>query len=243
MGRRSRVGIPMVVVMLTAGCESPAAPDKTGPVHVSGRVLSYYRASEFNPIGGARLKAWVETDGRGTPARIPLDNQARFTVTVKRGSRVRLYAGGGTGDEIYQPCAVTVVADSDVNRDVRVVNDYSIIGRAIPPVFLEQTRILSGQVYETIPGVGRQPVPMATVAVGGFNDWGYDLGWPIANTRADSDGQYIICGLEAETTVTVYVTTQGREMVVSTVTLSGDTVLDLELGGIRDARTQTIGIR
>ena len=84
---------------------------------------------------------------------------------------------------------------------------------------------------------------MATVAVGGFNDWGYDLGWPIANTRADSDGQYIICGLEADTRVTVYAATQGREMVVSTVTLSGDTVLDVELGGIRDARTQTIGIR
>ena len=239
---RSLVGIPMVV-MLTVGCESPAAPDRTGPVHISGRVLSYYRASEFNPIGGAHLKAWVETDGRGTPARIPLDGQARYTVTVKRGSRVRLYAGGGTGDEIYQPCAVTVVADSDVTRDVRVVNDYSIIGRAIPPVFLEQTRVLSGQVYENIPGVGRQPVPMATVAVGGFNDWGYDLGWPIANTRADSDGQYIICGLEADTSVTVYVATQGREMVVSTVTLSGDTVLDVELGGIRNARTQTIGIR
>lgn len=239
---RSLVGIPMVV-MLTVGCESPAAPDRTGPVHISGRVLAYYRPSEFSPIGGAGLRALVETAGRGTPARIPLDDQARFTVTVERGSRVRLYAGGGTFNEIYQPCAVTVLADSDVNRDVRVVGDYSIIGRAIPPVFLEQTRILSGQVYETIPGVGRQPVPMATVAVGGFNDWGYDLGWPIANTRADSDGQYIICGLEADTRVTVYAATQGREMVVSTVTLTGDTVLDVELGRIRDARTQTIGVR
>lgn len=240
---RSLVGIPMVVVMLAAGCESPAAPDRTGPVHVSGRVLAYYRPSEFAPIGGARLNAWVETDGRGAPARIPLDDQARFTVTVERGSRVRLYAGGGTSNEIYQPCAVTVLAASDVNRDVRVVGDYSIIGRAIPPAFLEETRILSGQVYETIPGVGRQPVPMATVAVGGFNDWGYDLGWPIANTRADSDGHYIICGLEADTRVTVYVATQGREMVVSTVTLSGDTVLDIELGGIIDARTHRLEVR
>ena len=85
---RSLVGVPMVV-MLAVGCEAPAAPDRTGPVHISGRILSYYRASEFSPIGGVGLNAWVETDGRGAPARIPLDDQARFNVTVKRGSRVQ----------------------------------------------------------------------------------------------------------------------------------------------------------
>jgi hypothetical protein len=226
------VGIAVVAVMFTAACEPLVAPDPpTGSaVHVSGRVLAYYHATEFSAIGGAKLVGWVDGGAHGGPTgRIPLDVNGRFDVTVERGVRLRLYAGGGTGDEIYQPCAVTVVATGNVSRDVTVVDDYSIIGAAIPPSFLEGTRILSGQVYETVPGVGRQPVPFATVSVAGFRDWNHDLGWPIAITRSDQDGRYIICGLEGEATATVYVINPIHEMSVFVVDLNGDTVLDIEL--------------
>ena len=132
-------------------------------------------------------------------------------------------------NETYQPCAVTVVATGDVQRDVRVVNDYDVIGAAIPPAFLERTRTLSGVVYETIAGVGRQPVPFATVSIGGFRDWNRDLGWPIANTRTDAEGRYIICGLETEPSTSLYVINPIHRMFESTVQLGGDTVLDIEL--------------
>lgn len=232
MGRRSFVSIPVVVVMFTAGCQSPPAPDPPNAqtVHVSGRVLAYHGPSEFSPIGGAHLVGWIDAGGRGRPTGpIPLDENARFDLAVERGARVRLYAGGNTSNEIYQPCAVTIVANGDVNRDVRVVDDYDVIGAAVPPAFLERTRILSGVVYETVPGVGRRPVPFATVSLGGFRDWSHDLGWPIANTRTDSDGRYIICGLEADPSASIYVINPIHELFVSVVGLSGDTLLDVEL--------------
>jgi hypothetical protein len=232
MGRRSFISIPIVAVMFSAGCESPTAPDppNSSTVQVSGRVLAYHGPSEFNAIGGAHLFGWIDAGGRGGPTgRIPLDDGGRFSLIVDRGARVRLYAGGDTGNEIYQPCAVTVIANSNVNRDVRVVNDYDVIGAAVPPVFLEGTRILRGEVYETVPGIGRRPVPFATVTVDGFRDWSHEIGWPTANTRTDSDGRYVLCGLEADATATIYVTDPIHEMFVSNVELSGDTVLDVEL--------------
>ena len=186
--------------------------------------------SEFVPIGGSPLLGWIEAGGRSGPTGpIARDPDARFDLVVERGARVRLYAGGDRMNEIYQPCAVTFTANADMNRDVKVVYDYRLIGAAVPPVFLEGTRILSGVVYETVPGVGRKPVPFATVYVGGVREYGLELGWPIANTRTDYDGRYIICGLEADASATVYVTDPVHEMFVSTIELSGDTVLDIEL--------------
>jgi hypothetical protein len=240
MGRRSFVSIPMVVVMFMAGCASPSAPDppSSPTVQISGQVLAYYRPTEFGP-NGARLFGWIEAGGRGWPTgRIPADEQARFKLTVERGARVRLYAGADTADEIYQPCAVTITANGDVKRDVKVVWDYSLIGAGVPPALLEGTRTLSGEVYETVPGIGRRPVPFATVTVGGFHDYQHDLGWPTANTRTDDDGRYVICGLEADTSTTIYVTNPIHEMFVSNVGFSGDTVLDVELKRT-DARQTT----
>jgi hypothetical protein len=239
MGRLSFVAIPLAVVTLAVGCHSPIAPDsESAPttVHVTGHVQAYYRPSEFSSIGGADLFGWIE--GRGPTGRIPLDNGGRFDLPVARGSRVHLYAGGTTGNELYQPCAVTVVADRDVTRDVRIVQDYSLIGAGVPPAFLEGTRILSGAVFEAVAGGGRRPVPFATVSVGGYREYQHELGWPIANTRTDADGRYVICGLEGSTTATVYVYKNPIQQVhESVVELGSDTVLDIELPGTEDLLT------
>jgi len=168
----------------------------------------YYRPSEFSAVGGGDLYGWIE--GSGPTGRIALGNDGRFDLAVVRGSRVRLYAGGTTGNELYQPCAVTIVADRDVTRDVRIVGDYSLIGAGIPPAFLEGTRILSGTVYEAVAGGGRRPMPFATVSVGGYREWQHELGWPIANTRTDADGRYVICGLESDTRVSTCTRTRSR---------------------------------
>jgi hypothetical protein len=229
--RRPYFGIPAVAVLLAAGCGSAMAPDPPDApkVKVSGRVLSYSGPSRFDAISGARLFGWIEAGGQGRPTgQIPLDASGRFTVVVDRGARVRLYAGGQPGDEMYQPCAVSVEASADVTRDVRVVNDYAVIGAAIPPSFLERTRTLSGQVYELVDG-RREPVPFATVSVGGFQDFSTDIGWPIANTRTDADGRYVICGLETESSATVFVVQSLHEKFEIFVEFNGDTQLDVEL--------------
>jgi len=233
MGRRLLLGVQTAIVMLAAGCESVSAPDPNAQtVHVSGRVLAYYRPTEFS-AGPRNLVGWIEAEGNSrSTGPIPFDESGRFNLTVERGARVRLYAGGGRSDEIYQPCAVTVVANRDVFRDVAVVYDYSLIGAAVPPAFLEHTRVLSGAVYETTRGGRREPVRFATVYVGGIREYGQDVGWPIANTRTDNDGRYIICGLEGDSTATVYVTNPAHQTFVSTpLVLSGDAVLDIELKG------------
>jgi len=242
MRRRLLLAMSVVVLIFTAACDShltpdpPTASESSSIVHVSGQVLAYSSATTFNPISGANLVGWADGgEHSGPTGPIPLDSNARFTLIVDRGARLRLYAGGGTGDEIYQPCAVTVVANGNVSRDVKVVADYSIIGAAIPRSFLDGTRILSGQVYESVPGVGRQPVPFATVSVNGFRDWNHDFGWPIAITRTDNDGRYIICGLEADTSASVYVIDWRHEMLIADVDLKSDAVLDLDVSRTVDA--------
>ena len=236
MNRRFLLVISALAAMFTAACDSPAKPDPPthsdaeSLVHVTGQVLAYSSATTFSAISGANLVGWIDGGAHSGPiGRIPLDASARFDVIVDRGARVRLYAGGGTGDEIYQPCAVTVVANGNVSRDVKVVYDYSIIGAAIPASFLDSTRILSGEVYESVAGAGRKPVAFATISVNGFRDWSHDLGWPIAITRTDKDGRYIVCGLEADTSATVYVIDPLHDMLVSDVDLKSDTVLDIDL--------------
>ena len=230
MSRRRFGALPVAFLIAATGCSSPTAPEPAPEVHVTGQVLAYYRPTEFSTISGAQLYGWVEAGGSSGPTGlIALDTSGRFDLLVERGARVRLYAGGTTGNEIYQPCAVTVVADRDVHRDVRVVWDYSLIGAAVPPAFLDRTRILSGIVYENVPG-GRQPVPFATVTVGGYREWENERGWPIANTRTDKDGRYIICGLEADANANIYVFKNPiRDVTESFVGLTGDTVLDIDL--------------
>jgi hypothetical protein len=232
MSRRLFLSLQLLVVVLTAGCESPVTPDTTDSqtVRVSGRVFGYYRASEFVPIPGATLVGWIDEGASSRPTgRIPLDPNAHFSLAVERGARVRLYAGGDTGNETYQPCAVVVIANGDVIRNVSVVIDYRVIGAEVPPAFLEHTRTLSGVVYESVPGAGRRPVPWATVYVGGIRDQSKELGWPIANTRTDANGRYVICGLESDSNASIYVTTPDHATFESAVGLNTDTVLDIEL--------------
>ncbi len=231
MIRRSLGGLLALVSLWSAACNGPSAPDPPSTTaHVTGRVLAYHQPAAFNAINGAKLLGWIDdAGGSRSTGPIPLDANGRFDLAVANGARVRLYAGGDRGNEIYQPCAVTVTANGNVNRDVRVVNDYSIIGAGVPPAFLEETRILSGVVYEAVSGAGRRPVQLATVSIGGFREYGQELGWPIANTRTDADGRYVICGLEADTSATVYVVDATHEMVITDVPLTGDTVLDVEL--------------
>jgi hypothetical protein len=235
MKRRPFAAILAALLIPAAGCHAPTAPDSAAPrdVHVTGQVLAYSTPTAFTAIGGAFLYGWVDTSTSGEPTgRIPLDENGRFDLVVERGARVRLYAGGTTGDELYQPCAVTVVADRDVHRDVRIIEDYSLIGAAVPPAFLERTRILSGVVYENVPGGGRQPVPFATVTVGGYREWQNERGWPIANTRTDMNGRYLICGLDADASANVYVFKNPiRDVTESVIGLSDNTVLDIDLSG------------
>ena len=227
--RSSLIGVLVVCGVCLSGCQSsPTAPESS--VHVSGRLLVYF-PGVVSPLS-AILVGWVEANGAGrTTGPVSVDGNARYDLVVERGARVRLYAGGNGGNEIYQPCAVTVVADADVERDVRVVGDYSLIGAMVPSAFLERTRTLSGVVYETMPGGSRRPLPFATVSVGGLRDGNYDLGWPVANTRTDSDGRYLICGLEGDMSVHVYATHPQRPVYESVVDLNGNTVLDIELNG------------
>src|SRR5262245_10335304 len=146
MGRGLLLSVQAVMVMLAAACGSVSAPSPLDAqtVRVSGRILAYYRPTQFSE-GPRNLIGWIDTEGNSrSTGPVPFDANGRFNLTVERGARVRLYAGGDRGDEIYQPCAVTIVADHDVERDVKVVYDYSLIGAAVPAAFLEHTRVLSG---------------------------------------------------------------------------------------------------
>jgi len=153
---------------------------------------------------------------------MPTDGGGRFSFTVPQGAQVRLQ---GSLSGAYQPCQVVVRADTDVAADIHLVTDRQQLGSHLPAELLARTPLVSGLVFE-VAGDGRR-IPLADVRV--ELDGLGGLGWVAATTLTDADGRYALCGLAGEPSTYLYASKSGYRLFESSVTLAGNTGLDIEM--------------
>jgi hypothetical protein len=159
----------------------------------------------------------------------------RYSFSVRIGSLLRV-AVGASSQPTYQPCVAIVSVSRNTERDVHVVVDANQLGAHLPAELLAETPTLSGTVFENT-AEGRQPVAGVLLEV----DMMAGLGDVSATTLTDSDGRYVLCGLDgarlpdgstAALAASPYlwaVKNGFKTAEVGTVKLNGNTVRDIEL--------------
>ena len=223
------------VVMSSITCDRyptapsvPAAPSPpTVPVpgpesaNVSGTVW-IHDSEGVQPYAGGDVFGWVETAGGAGPlGRAVTDQEGKYLFKALLGSRVRIFLL----QPAYQPCAVTVEVTGDVTRDVHAVSDRGQLGVSLPPQFLSQSPTLSGVVFEDTPD-GRRG--LSDVHVGWDSSGGGDF--ETATTLSDSEGRYVLCGLDRNRTSFVSVSKAGYQVSGKAVVLTADTTtLDIQV--------------
>jgi hypothetical protein len=121
-----------------------------------------------------------------------------------------------------QPCAVEVPRnDTRVNVTLVAQDDLLLIGNL--PAEPDRRRV-EGTVYE-LDDVGRRPVGGAWVG------WEPLTDNPAADTYADGDGRYALCGLPTTRIFGLFASsTDGRRVAYASVAPGGDTVVDIHIG-------------
>jgi hypothetical protein len=166
---------------------------------------------------------WVQQATMGsTTGPVPTDASGRFTFTVPQGAQVRLQASAANA---FQPCQVVVRADIDVGENIHVVTDRQQLGAHLPAELLARTPFLSGVVFDV--GSDGRRTSLADVRV--ELDAPYGLGLVAATTLTDADGRYVLCGLAGESSTYLFASKSGYRLFESSVTLAGNTSLDIEL--------------
>jgi hypothetical protein len=224
----------IVVALGAAACSHPTSPTReqsapTVPLTPAGQNSStisgtvwLHTAEGVKPYADATLFGWVELGSAGrTTGPVRLDANGRYSFAASSGAKVRMHIAGFA----YQPCAVTLSATGDVIRDFRVVSDPLQLGASLPAELLAETPRLSGTVFE-VTADGRRPLKDVRVELDGL----LGMGLVTATTLSDSDGRYVLCGLNGETSTYVYASKAGYTLAdLGTVRLGGDTTLDIEL--------------
>ncbi len=120
---------------------------------------------------------------------------------------------------------VTVDVSGDVTRDVHVVSGREHLGASLPPQLRSQSATLSGVVFEQTPD---GPQGLSDVRVSWDDTAGADL--ELAATLTDSEGRYVLCGLDRNRPGGVSVSRSGYLLATTGVELTGaETTLDIEL--------------
>jgi hypothetical protein len=123
---------------------------------------------------------------------------------------------------LYQPCLSTVTVDQ-TEATIRLVAESHLLQAREWPDFAVERR-LSGTIFEASP-TGRQPSSDAWVQVDGV----YGDGRPLADTRSDAHGRFVVCGLEQEPMHALVVAKPGYQLAVARIPTQGGGPLDVEL--------------
>jgi hypothetical protein len=231
------------VVMTVIACDrSPTAPSflfaRTPPtdtvpasplptyVNVSGTVW-IHDADRVRPYAGANVASWVETARWGGGGGVVVtDSDGSYLLKVPVNSRLQIYV---TTPLVYQPCAVILDVSGDLTRDLRAVSDRQQLGAGLPQELRSQSPTLSGVVFEDTPE-GRRG--LSDVRVGWDSTGGADL--ETATTLTDSEGRYVLCGLDRDRPSYVSVSKPGYPPSGKSVRLTAEaTTLDIQLQGRR----------
>src|SRR5262249_9564412 len=120
-------------------------------------------------------------------------------------------------------CVSTVSVDSDATLDLVVTSTADLAALNNSPVAAPpKSRAVFGSVYEVTPN-GRQTA--ANIWVG----WEAFMDTVMAETRTDSSGHYVLCGLPREKIVGLFAAVAYGNVVYATVDSGADAMLDFEV--------------
>jgi hypothetical protein len=149
------------------------------------------------------------------------NSAGRFSFEGPSDALVRLYTGT---KELFQPCLSTVRV-GQTEATIRVVAESHLLQARDWPDFAVERR-LSGTIFEASP-TGRLASADARVQVdGAMGD-----GRPLADTRSDANGRFVVCGLEGETQIphALVVAKPGFQLAYARIPTQGSGPLDVEL--------------
>jgi hypothetical protein len=220
--------ISLLAIVAMAGCngDAPTRPTQQAvrPQPASTRTITgsvWLHSPTAAPLAGVRVEIWLELPRAAHPAGSVTSNAAgRFSFDAPSDALVRLYTHG---KDLFQPCLSTVKV-GHTEATIRLVTAAHLLeARGWPDFAVE--RLLSGTIFEASP-TGRVPSPDAWVQVdGAMGD-----GRPLADTRADANGRFVVCGLEGETQIlhALVVFKPGFQIAYANVPAQGGGPLDVE---------------
>ena len=194
---------------------SPQLPSRT----ITGSVWVHSQTAS-QPLAGISVGIWIEQPRSGGPAgSVRTNSEGRFSFQTPADALVRLYTGT---DELYQPCLSTVRVDQ-TEATIRLVAESELLQARDWPDFAVE-RMLSGTIFEASP-TGRLSVADAWVQVDGV----YGDGRPLADTRSDANGRFVVCGLEGNPIHALVVAKPGYHLAFPGLPTQGSGPLDVEL--------------
>lgn len=243
----SRVGVPVITpsgphlrnvvisffAVVTIACSGAPAPSPTGPTLQAGapqlaskRTITgsvwVHSPTAPQPLAGLRVGIWLELPNAAYAAgSVTSDSAGRFSFETPSDALVRLYTGT---KELFQPCLSTVRV-GQTEATIRVVALSHLLQARDWPDFAVE-RLLSGTIFEPSP-TGRRPSADAWVQVDGV----MGDGRPLADTRTDANGRFVVCGLEGETQIphALVVVKAGFQIAYAGIPAQGGGPLDVEL--------------
>jgi hypothetical protein len=229
---RRAAGLCLLLVMSACGEEplslptAPTVPAVVAPPPPSTRTVTgsvwLYSPTAPQPLAGVDVGIWLE---RPRSARsvgsVKSDSAGRFSFETPSDALVRLYT---RPQGLYQPCLSAVRVDR-TEATIRLVAESHLLQARDWPDFAVE-RLLSGTIFEASP-TGRLPSADAWVQVdGAMGD-----GRPLADTRSDANGRFVVCGLEGETQIphALVVAKPGFQLAYAKIPTQGGGPLDVEL--------------
>jgi hypothetical protein len=224
----------LCVALLFSACSrdhptAPTAPTApivpTGPTFTLSGIIT--DSVSGKPIPGAYLAIWPEpfpTSGPGwSPGSGSTDATGHYKVSGWPDWTGTAWVQASK-DGYMQQCVARATIQSDTSLDIALTAISNLAVDKSPAMAAAAgSRTVSGVVYESTPD-GQQPVENAWVG------WEAALDFVVAETRSDSAGRYLLCGLPEEHIDGLFAVKQGYHNVsYVSVDPGTDTVIDIEI--------------
>ena len=226
------VSLTFLAIGTIAGCSGAPVASPSGPTPqavapqssltrtITGSVWLHSPAPQ--PLAGFRVGIWLELPRAAHPAgSVTTDSAGRFTFEAPSDALVRLYT---RTRELVQPCLSTVKV-GNTEATIRVVAESDSLQARDWSDFAVERR-LTGTIFEAS-STGLVPSADALVQVDGV----MGDGRPLADTRTDANGRFVVCGLEGETQIphALVVAKSGFRIAYARIPAQGGGPLNVEM--------------
>jgi Carboxypeptidase regulatory-like domain len=230
--RTAQAATALFLALLVSACgrDQPVAPTAptapkapTGPTFALSGVITDRMSAR--PIPGVQVAIWPEpapTTGSGwSPGFGVTDATGHYKISNWPDWTGTAWVQASK-DGYMQQCVATATIQSDTSLDIALTPISNLAVEKSPATTgAVGSRTVSGIVFEVTPD-GRRPVENASVG------WEHFLDFVVAETRSDSAGRYLLCGLPEGRIVGLFAQKPPDTVYVS-VDPGTDTVIDMEV--------------